>query len=189
MLAESGMGDKLWAEAASTAVYLINRSLSSAIEYKLPEELWSGNKPGLKHLRRFGCAAYVHTRNAKTCPRAVKGFFVGYPQGTKGFRVWLPEEESCTISRNVIFHEEEVYKKAEKEVEVKEVQNSPVYADKGKSILKEKKSVSFSPNLIQSPFKGLQDSEASTSENLVQMESSVSGGAVSDPEVESADQE
>lgn len=43
--------------------------------------------------------------------------------------------------------------------------------------------------MIQSLFKGLQDSEASTSENLLQMESSVSGGAVSDSEVESADQE
>lgn len=168
---------------------MINRSPSSAIEYKLPEELWSGNRPVLKHLRRIGCAAYVHTRNAKTSPRAVKGSFVGYPQGTKGFRVWLPEEESCTISRSVIFHEEEVYKEAEKEVEVKSVQNDLVYADKGKSVQREKKSVSFSPNLIQGPFKGLHDSEASTSENVVQIESSVSGGAVSDSEVESAVQE
>lgn len=36
MLSESGMEERFWAEAASTAVYLINRSPSSAIDYKLP---------------------------------------------------------------------------------------------------------------------------------------------------------
>lgn len=59
MLAESGVEERFLVEAASTAVYLVNHSPSSAIEYKLPEELWSGSKPGLKHLRRFGCAAYI----------------------------------------------------------------------------------------------------------------------------------
>lgn len=164
MLAESGMEEKFWAEAASTAVYLINRSPSLAIDYKLPEELWSGSKPGLKHLRRFGCAAYVHTKGAKTSPKAVKGFFVGYPQGVKGFRVWLPEEQECTISRNVVFHEEEVFKEATKRAETHVVQNGSTVVDKGKSVQIDKgKHVTFSPNLIQGPSKGLYDSEASSS--------------------------
>lgn len=34
MLAESGLDKKFWAEAASTLVYLINRTPSSAIEFK-----------------------------------------------------------------------------------------------------------------------------------------------------------
>lgn len=188
MLSESGMEEKFWAEAASTAVYLINRSPSSATDYKLPEELWSGKRPGIKHLRRFGAAAYVHTRQAKTSPRAVKGYFVGYPDGVKGFRVWLPEEKKCVISRNVIFHEEEVIKHSQgvtKPVEAGETNG----LNKGKGVLKQdKKRVSFSPDLIKGPSPCKNDSEASTS-GSEPSESSVSGGVVSDSQGEAVAQE
>lgn len=105
--------------------------------------------------------------NAKTSLREVKGFFVCYPQGTKGFRIWMQEEGNCTISRNVIFHEVEVYKDSLKDVvQPDQSEFSSVY--KGKSVLKEKKKcVSFSPNFIQGPSKGIHDSEASTSGDLV----------------------
>lgn len=36
MLSETGLEQKFWAEAGSTAVYLINRSPNSAIDHKLP---------------------------------------------------------------------------------------------------------------------------------------------------------
>ena len=176
MLSESGMEERFWAEAASTTVYLINRSPSSAIDYKLPEELWSGAKPGIKHLRRFGSTAYVHTTKAKTSPRALKGYFVGYPQGTKGFRVWLPDEERCTISRNIIFHEEDSQRTAlSREV------NEADQKGKGKAVIKEdRKCVSFSPRLIRGPTPSPceHDSEASTS-GSASTEGSVSGGAMS----------
>lgn len=193
MLSESGMEERFWAEAASTAVYLINRSPSSATEYKLPEELWSGVRPGVKHLRRFGSAAYVHSRKAKTSPRAVKGYFVGYPKGVKGFRVWLPEEGKCTISRNVIFHEEEVQKGSLKTDSPEKLENDKTSL-KGKTIMKEDgRRVSFSPNLIRGPSIGKHDSEASTSNSetsrssvsegvVSESESSVSGGVLSDSE-------
>lgn len=103
MLAESGLEERFWAEVASTAVYLINRSPNSSINFKLPEEIWSGSKPVIRHLRRFECLAYVHVSQGKTSPRAIKGVFRGYPQWTKGYRVWIPEEGQCTISRSVIF--------------------------------------------------------------------------------------
>ena len=83
MLIEAGLEQKFWAKAASTSVCLINRSPSSAINFKLPEEMWSGTKTDLNHLRKFGCTAYVHVTQAKTSPRAMKGVFMGYPTGTK----------------------------------------------------------------------------------------------------------
>ncbi|CAA7059578.1 unnamed protein product [Microthlaspi erraticum] len=46
----------------------------------------------------------------KDSPRAVKGTFLGYPFGVKGYRVWIPEDGKCTTSRNVVFKEDEVYK-------------------------------------------------------------------------------
>lgn len=88
----------------------MNRSPVSAVDHNVPEELWLNKKPGYKHLRRFGSVAYVHQDQGKLKPRALKGVFLGYPQGTKGYKVWLIEERKCVVSRNVIFHEEKVYK-------------------------------------------------------------------------------
>ena len=51
---------KFWAEAISTATYLINRSPTSAVEGMTPHEAWYGRKPRVEHLRVFGCTAYVH---------------------------------------------------------------------------------------------------------------------------------
>src|SRR5690606_24299954 len=49
---------------------------------------------------------------------------MGYPFGTKGFRVWIPEDGKCITSRNVVFNEEELYKHtildSKKDMEVEE---------------------------------------------------------------------
>jgi len=110
LLNESGLEEVFWAEAAATAAYLVNRSPASAVDHNVPEELWLDKKPGYKHLRRFGCIAYVHLDQGKLKPRALKGVFLGYPQGTKGYKVWLLDEEKCVISRNIVFNENQVYK-------------------------------------------------------------------------------
>ncbi|KAG8478903.1 hypothetical protein CXB51_028748 [Gossypium anomalum] len=49
----------VWAEAASTACFLINRSPSVAIEKKTPQEVWSGNPANYSDLKIFGCPAKV----------------------------------------------------------------------------------------------------------------------------------
>lgn len=41
MLQESGLPKKIWIEVAATTCYLINRSPSMALNFKVPEELWS----------------------------------------------------------------------------------------------------------------------------------------------------
>ncbi|CAA7028218.1 unnamed protein product [Microthlaspi erraticum] len=51
MLSESGLEQRFWAEAASTAVYLINRSPSSVIDFEIPEERWTSAAPDLSNLR------------------------------------------------------------------------------------------------------------------------------------------
>ena len=110
MLSESGLGVSFWAEAAATSVYLINRSPSSALDFKVPEELWTTQMPYLSNLKRFGCLAYVHSVEGKLEPRAKKGIFTGYPEGTKAYKFWLLDDEKVFISRNVIFREDKVYK-------------------------------------------------------------------------------
>ncbi|KAH9800550.1 Integrase catalytic domain-containing protein [Citrus sinensis] len=46
----------------TTATYLINRSPSTALRFKTPQEIWSGKPPDLSNLRIFGCPAYAHIK-------------------------------------------------------------------------------------------------------------------------------
>lgn len=110
LLDESGIEEKFWAEAVATAVYVINRTPSSANDLNIPEELWMRNVPGYRHLRRFGLLVYVHIDQGKLKPRALKGVFIGYPTGVKGYKVWLLQDQKCIISRNAVFREDLVYK-------------------------------------------------------------------------------
>lgn len=68
------------------------------------------------HLRRFGCVTYVHTVQDNMSPTSVKCIFMGYPQGTKAYRVRLPEDGKSTISINVVFDEDNLYMKSKGKV-------------------------------------------------------------------------
>lgn len=107
MLFDVGMSKKFWGEAAVTAAYLINRSPSSVLNGKTPDELWYGRAPNYSHLRVFGCRAYAHIRQDKLEPRALKCVMLGYPQGVKGYKLWCTEPEmgKVIISRSVVFNE------------------------------------------------------------------------------------
>lgn len=110
-----GLDESYWAEAASTAVYVINRSPSASIQFDIPEERWTGRSPDYSHFKSFGCVAYVHQVKEKTNSRAAKGIFVGYAQGTRGYRVWLIDEQKVVISKDVVFNEEQMFKDLEAE--------------------------------------------------------------------------
>nr|AAM08562.1 Putative retroelement [Oryza sativa Japonica Group]AAM10749.1 Putative retroelement [Oryza sativa Japonica Group] len=105
MLSNAGLPKQFWAEAVSTACYLINRSPSYAIDKKTPIKVWSGSPANYSDLRVFGCIAYAHVDNSKLEPRAIKCIFLGYPSGVKGYKLWCPETKKVVISRNVVFHE------------------------------------------------------------------------------------
>lgn len=64
MLLDSGLGQKFWAEATTTAAYLANRVPCRHMKMT-PEELWSKIKPNLAHLRIFGCKALAHIPKVK----------------------------------------------------------------------------------------------------------------------------
>ncbi|KAG8481222.1 hypothetical protein CXB51_025972 [Gossypium anomalum] len=60
MLSNANLPKSFWAEAASTACFLINRSPSVAIEKRTPQEVWSGNPANYSDLKIFGCPVYAH---------------------------------------------------------------------------------------------------------------------------------
>ncbi|WVZ05356.1 hypothetical protein V8G54_018702 [Vigna mungo] len=106
MLLGSGLSKAFWGEAANTAVYLINRSPSSALNFKTPMEVWSGRPADYSHLRVFGSLAFAHVRGDKLDSQAAKCIFLGYAEGVKGYRLWrLDSPSKLIISRDVIFDE------------------------------------------------------------------------------------
>lgn len=125
LLNESGLEEKFWAEAIATSVYVINRTLSAANDCNIPEELWLGKTLGYNHLRRFGAVVDVHIDQGKLKPRALRGVFVGYPSGVKGYKVWIPEGKKCIISRNAVFREDKLYRDIVKEQNAEQKQMEP----------------------------------------------------------------
>eukprot|EP00253_Pinus_taeda_P029027 PITA_29027 len=80
MLSGAGLGQEFWAKAVQTACYLVNRSPSSSLEDKTPQEVWNCKKPSLSHLRVFGCDAYVQVpkeKRTKLDSKSKKFIFVG----------------------------------------------------------------------------------------------------------------
>lgn len=112
MLIQAKLPISFWAEAISCAVYIRNRSPTAALNNKTPYECWFGQKPDLSNLRVFGCVAYAHVptvERRKLDPKAVKCIFVGYPEGTKGYRLFNLSSNRFIRSRSVIFHEEKFH--------------------------------------------------------------------------------
>jgi hypothetical protein len=62
MLSNAGLSREfLLAEAFSTAYYLVNRSPHSSLEFKTPEEVWSGSPPNYSDWKIFLCPFYLVT--------------------------------------------------------------------------------------------------------------------------------
>ena len=108
MIYHANCSQKLWAEAVATAAYLRNRCPTSTFQGATPYERWFGEKPDVDHLRIFGCDVYVHVpdqKRRKLEPKAIKGVFVGYPDGTKGYKIFMPNSGKMICSRDVQFLE------------------------------------------------------------------------------------
>lgn len=106
MLNSSGLDNKFWVEALFCFVYVRNRICLK--RDKTPFELYCGNKPSVKHLKVFGCVAYVgvpkQTRR-KLDMRAKMGIMIGYAQKTRGYRIWLKDDRKVIETSNVTFDE------------------------------------------------------------------------------------
>ncbi|KAI5334921.1 hypothetical protein L3X38_025054 [Prunus dulcis] len=112
MLHEKGMPYFLWTEAVHTAVYLLNRCPTKALNNITPFEAYSGRKPGIAHLKVFGFLCYVHVPTElrhKLEPKSTKGVFVGYATCEKGYRVFDPVSNKLLLSRDVTFDEENAW--------------------------------------------------------------------------------
>jgi len=107
MLKDSGLPQKYWGEAVITANHLQNRLPVEGRELT-PYETWNKRKPDLSYIKRFGSTAYVAVpkeKRQKLDDKATKLTFVGYENGTKGYRLLDVTTDKIQISRDVIFSE------------------------------------------------------------------------------------
>ena len=102
------MPDYFWAEAVATAVYIMNRTPTAAVHGMTLEEMYTGQKPDISHLKVFGCIAYVHVpdeKRTKLDPKAEKCIFIGYALHQKGYRCYNPSTRKMQVSKDVVFDE------------------------------------------------------------------------------------
>jgi transposase InsO family protein len=105
----------LWAKAAMAAIYVRNQVSHSALGLKTPEEMFTGKKPEVSHLKIFGYPVFIHIpkeKRNKLDPLGKKGIFVGYCEVSKVFRIYIPGQHHIEINRDVTFDEDAALKKS-----------------------------------------------------------------------------
>jgi hypothetical protein len=107
----------LWEEATMTVIYVQNRLSHSALGFKTPEEMFTGKKPEVSHLKIFGYPIFIHIPKEKINkmePSRKKEIFVGYYEVSKALMIYIPGHRHIEISRDVNFDEDAALKKSRK---------------------------------------------------------------------------
>lgn len=100
----------MWGEAVRHATYLINRAATRTLDAKTPYEMFKGSKPNVGHLRVFRCVGYAkveaaHAKKLDDQSRAL--IHLGTEPGTKAYRLFDKMSKRVTVSRDVVFLEDE----------------------------------------------------------------------------------
>ncbi|GJU52191.1 putative ribonuclease H-like domain-containing protein [Tanacetum coccineum] len=108
MLADSFLPNTFWAEAVSTACYVLNRVLVTKRQNKTPYELITGKIPIISYIRPFGCHVYILNtidHLGKFYEKSDEGFLVGYSLNSKAFRVYNLETKRVEENLHINFLE------------------------------------------------------------------------------------
>lgn len=104
----AGLPKNFWAEAVSMAVFIVNRSPSTALGNKVAQEVWTEKEVDYSRMKIFGCPAYVHVpgdERSKLDAKSKQCIFLGYEKGVKGYKLWDSQSKKVVISRDVVFDE------------------------------------------------------------------------------------
>ncbi|GFT44709.1 retrovirus-related Pol polyprotein from transposon TNT 1-94 [Trichonephila clavipes] len=107
LLYESKLPLKFWAQAINCSTQVSNVTPRKGKE-KIPLEIWTGNKPKLNYLKKFGCVAYFHVpkvlRNKFEVPGR-RGIMLGYARERRGYRIYDIKNQKVIGERSVKFNE------------------------------------------------------------------------------------
>jgi hypothetical protein len=107
LLKQRGMSSVFWGEAVVTAVYILNRSPTKALNGKTSYEAWHGRKPAASHLRVFGCLTFTKELGhiSKLDDRSTLGVFIGYAEGSKAYHILDPGTQRVRTTHGIVFDE------------------------------------------------------------------------------------
>ena len=103
-----------WGEAALTAGYLFNLTVTSTLPSGVtPFEMFYGRKPDVSHLRVWGVRCFAHVPvelQGKLGVKSRECLFMGYPPSQRGYRVRDVQTHQFFTSGSVIFDENIPYR-------------------------------------------------------------------------------
>ena len=108
MLVDSGLPTSYWAEAIATACHTQNRSVYVKRHKKTAYEMLRNRKPNIGYFHVFGCPVYIlndSSQLGKFDAKADEGFFLGYSEIRKAFRVFNKRLNKVHESIHVTFDE------------------------------------------------------------------------------------
>ena len=109
LLLEKALPGHLWAEAVKAAGDILNLRSTKQHPDKTPNELFSGKKPSISHLRVFGSPVFTHISKAgrtKLEPRSEQCILLSFDDNVKAYRCYRPSTQKVFVSRDVRIEEE-----------------------------------------------------------------------------------
>jgi hypothetical protein len=92
------MSAVFWGEAVVTAVYILNRSPTKALNSMTPYDAWHGRKPAVSHLwKELG---HINKLDDRSTP----GVFISYAEGSKAYRILDLGTQRVHMTRDVVFN-------------------------------------------------------------------------------------
>ena len=112
LLAESDLPKKFWAEVINTAYHILNRAMVRPILNRTPYELLKGKKPNVSYFKLFGVKYFIHNNNKENLDKfdskSKLGYFLGYSDNSKSYRVFHIKNNCVEESSHVLFEESTV---------------------------------------------------------------------------------
>ncbi|KAG7599123.1 Zinc finger CCHC-type superfamily [Arabidopsis suecica] len=106
MIHRNNISEGFWAEAVSTACYIINRVYVKPGTKTTPYEIWKGKSLNLSHFRVFGSICYVlndKEQLGKFASRSDEGIFLGYSTHSSAYMVYNKRTKVIGDAVNVVF--------------------------------------------------------------------------------------
>ena len=96
-----------WQDAIETSLHIYNHQPIHHHSWKMPIEIFNGDKPDISYFRVFGTHVYIfipqEQQHDKLSLKAEEMIFIGYESNTKSYHFWSQQHRQVFISINVIF--------------------------------------------------------------------------------------
>ena len=112
LLIDKALPRHLWGEAVKAAGDILNLRTTKRHPDKTPNELFSGKKPSIAHLRIFGSTVFAHISKpsqAKLDPRSERCILLSFDDSKKAYRCYRPSTKQIFVSRDVFIGEDTLF--------------------------------------------------------------------------------